>query len=50
MHIRQAANINSNTRNGAVADIANASKREACSLPSQAESYLLDVKARIHDM
>ncbi|KAI5332614.1 hypothetical protein L3X38_022743 [Prunus dulcis] len=34
----------------AVAEIAKASKREACSLPSQAESYLLDVKARIHDM
>ncbi|KAM1570897.1 hypothetical protein ACFX10_035845 [Malus domestica] len=34
----------------AVAEISKASKREACSLPTQAESYLLDVKARISDI
>ncbi|XP_004295659.1 PREDICTED: uncharacterized protein LOC101290940 [Fragaria vesca subsp. vesca] len=33
----------------AVAEIAKASKREACSLPTHAESYLLDVKANISD-
>ncbi|KAK9937473.1 hypothetical protein M0R45_014259 [Rubus argutus] len=33
----------------AVAEIAKASKREAYSLPSHAESYLLDVKAKISD-
>ncbi|XP_062012029.1 uncharacterized protein LOC133728620 [Rosa rugosa] len=34
----------------AVAEIAKASKREACSLPTHAESYMLDVKAKISDM
>ncbi|GLU04997.1 hypothetical protein SLE2022_221220 [Rubroshorea leprosula] len=34
----------------AVAEIAKASKHEACSLPPQAESYLMHIKSKISDM
>ncbi|GLT63581.1 hypothetical protein SLA2020_361460, partial [Shorea laevis] len=34
----------------AVAEIAKASKHEACSLPPQAESYLVHIKSKISDM